>query len=108
MVVVLHLNQFYGISPWLMVLPHDRETKKCPKYSYQRTLTVGGGIIAQLVSSFSCLDSTASQHSNNHILYFFAKSNLVKPDTSHSHMDPSHYWSCFLFESIKFTIYLSE
>ena len=48
----------------------------------ENTVTVGGSITVRLVSSFSSLDSTASQHTKNHIFYFLVKSNLVKLETS--------------------------
>ena len=66
-------------------------------YQCQRTLNVGGSITACLVSSFTSLDSTAaSLHTNNNIGSFWAKSNLLKLETS-LYSDQCPYGECSLF-----------
>ena len=48
-----------------------------------RTLTVGGSTAVQLVPGFaSRMDSTASLHTNSHILSSLVKSSLVKLETT--------------------------
>ena len=47
----------------------------------QRTHTVGGSITVQLVSSFTSLESAATQRTKN-IFSLLVKSNLVKLETS--------------------------
>ena len=44
---------------------------------YHRTLTVGGSIIVQLVSSFTRMDSAASLHTNNHIFSFLGSNPIL-------------------------------
>ena len=48
----------------------------------QGTLTVGGSITVQLVSSLTSLDKTVTLHNNDNIFSFLVKSNLFKLDTS--------------------------
>ena len=55
----------------------------------QRTVTVGGSITAQMVSSFTRWNSTASLRSNKNIFfYFLVKSSLVKLETNRAVITP--------------------
>ena len=65
-------NWFYSVDLILMVVT-------CPETLIQRTLTVGGSITVELVSSFT---SGASLNTKNYKFSSIAKSSLVKLETS--------------------------
>ena len=80
----LHKNRCWprpsGVDTVLHPLPRQN--------SYQITLLVGGRITVWLGSSFSRLDSTASQLTNNNVFSCLSKSTQVKLETSWAMITP--------------------
>ena len=87
----------FPFTVWML----QQSAKNIEQDPNQRTLTIGGSSITvlQLVSSFTSLDSTASQPTYNNIFSSLVESTLVKLETKCT-VSPFPYGECLLRELI--------